>query len=67
LNPFRAVPDHRPDEYEAHRLLMPVPLPVSLNPAHGPALLALPFAAAHIPDQPCCCGSVRAWAAKATR
>ncbi|WP_225448508.1 hypothetical protein [Streptacidiphilus sp. P02-A3a] len=57
------MPDHRPDGYEAHRLLTPgwvamqatrnaewgyperrpVPLPVWLNPAHGPALMALPF------------------------
>jgi hypothetical protein len=63
LNPFGAMPDHRPDGYEAHRLLTPgwvamqatrnaewgyperrpVPLPVWLNPAHGPALMALPF------------------------
>jgi hypothetical protein len=63
LNPFGAMPDHRPDGYEAHLLMtpgwvatqavrnaqgghperQPVPLPVWLNPAHGPALMALPF------------------------
>ncbi|MEV5942713.1 hypothetical protein [Streptomyces sp. NPDC051994] len=50
LNPWAANPNRRPDGYETHRLRPEgwkdprrKPLRVWLKPAHGPALLALPF------------------------
>jgi len=50
LNPYAAKPTQRPPGYRTHRM-RPTgwdgpdtkPLRVWLNPAHGPALLALPF------------------------
>ena len=50
LNPWAAKPHRRPDGYETHRMRptgwqepYKKPLRVWLNPAHGAALLALPF------------------------
>ncbi|NEA52408.1 hypothetical protein [Streptomyces sp. SID10815] len=50
LNPYAAPPHRRPDGYQTHRTRpsgwdqpWQKPLRVWLNPAHGPALLALPF------------------------
>lgn len=50
LNPYAAKPSRRPESYQTHRMRptgwenpWQKPLRVWLNPAHGPALLALPF------------------------
>ncbi|MFI6879853.1 hypothetical protein ACIBL6_41070 [Streptomyces sp. NPDC050400] len=50
LNPYAAAPTRRPDGYRTHRMRpagwenpWEKPLRVWLNPAHGPALQALPF------------------------
>lgn len=50
LNPYAAKPSRRPEGYTTHRMRpsgwdqpWQKPLRVWLNPAHGPALLALPF------------------------
>lgn len=50
LNPYAAKPSRRPDGYQTHRMRptgweqpWQKPLRVWLNPAHGPALQALPF------------------------
>jgi len=50
LNPYAAKPSRRPDGYQTHRMRptgweqpWQKPLRVWLNPAHGPALRALPF------------------------
>lgn len=50
LNPYAANPNRRPHGYQTHRMRptgwqhpRQKPLRVWLNPAHGPALLALPY------------------------
>jgi len=50
LNPYAAPPHRRPEGYQTHRMRptgweqpWQKPLRVWLNPAHGPALQALPF------------------------
>lgn len=50
LNPYTANPNRRPEGYQTHRMRpsgwqqpWQKPLRVWLNPAHGPALQALPF------------------------
>ena len=43
LNPYAAMPDNCPAGYETYRFMLPVLLPMWLNPSHGSALMALPY------------------------